>query len=73
MRAYFVALGVTSLVLGVPLWFAGDVGVGCSVSGSGSNAVLSNCGGAVDLLWIGGIIVAIGLIFVAASFIPEKR
>ena len=73
MRAYLVAFGLTTLIVGLPLLFAGYVHVGCSVSTSGGSAVYTNCGGA-DALELGGaVLVIIAFIFFAASFVPNDQ
>jgi hypothetical protein len=73
LRAYLVALGLATLIVGLPLLFAGYVGVGCTAVGSGGNPSSSNCGGANALELIGGILVVVALIFFAASFVPTNK
>jgi hypothetical protein len=73
VRAYFIALGLTAVILGLPLFFAGYVHIGCTVTTSGGNPVYSNCGGADDLVWGGGILVLAGLIFFGLSFVPNDQ
>jgi hypothetical protein len=73
MRAYFIALGLTTLFLGIPLLFAGEVRIGCTVSTQGGSTTYSNCGGADELVLGGEILVVAGIIFFAASFIPNDQ
>jgi hypothetical protein len=73
MRAYLVAFGLTTLIIGLPLFFAGYVHVGCSVSSSGGTTMYSNCGGANELELGGGILIVAAVIFFAASFIPNDQ
>jgi hypothetical protein len=73
MRAYLVALGLATFFVGLPLLFAGYVHIGCSMTQSGGSTMYSNCGGANGLELAGGILVVVGLIFFAASFVPNNQ
>jgi predicted MFS family arabinose efflux permease len=73
VRAYFVALGLATLFVGLPLLIAGYVRVGCTVNSSGGTPVYTNCGGADALEFVGAILVVIAVLFVAASFVPNDR
>jgi hypothetical protein len=73
MRAYLVALGLTALILGVPLFFAGYVHVGCTVSGPSSNPVFTDCSGANNLELGGVILIVAAVVFFAASFVPNDQ
>jgi hypothetical protein len=73
MRAYLVALGLTALFIGLPLFFAGYVRIGCTVSTSGGSTTFSNCGGADSLELIGAVLVVVALVFFAASFVPNDQ
>jgi hypothetical protein len=73
MRGYFVALGLTTLFLGLPILFAGYVGIGCSMTTSAGSTVLSNCGGAAALELAGAVLILAALVFFAASFVPVRH
>jgi len=73
MRAYLVALGITALVLGLPLLFAGEVGIGCTVTTHGGSTTYSDCSGAQTLVLGGGLLVLAGVIFFAGSFVPNAE
>jgi hypothetical protein len=73
MRAYFVAIGLAVLFVGLPLLLAGYVRIGCTVTMSGAGTSYSNCGGADALEFIGAALTVIALIFFAASFVPTDR
>ena len=72
MRAYLLAFGLTTIMLGVFALFAGFVHIGCTVGGTGMNPTFSNCGGATDLEVAGVVlIVAAALMFVGA-LVPDS-
>jgi hypothetical protein len=71
VRAYLIALGLTALVIGLPLLLAGEVGIGCTVTQHGGTTVYSSCGGAQSLVLGGAILVVAAAILIAASFVPS--
>jgi hypothetical protein len=73
MRAYLVAFGLTTLMLGLPLFFAGAVGIGCTVTVDGGVTNSSNCGGAQSLELGGGILVLAAVVFFAGSLVPSSE
>jgi hypothetical protein len=73
MRAYFIAIGLTALIIGVPLWFAGYEHIGCSVQTVGGMNVFTNCGGANDLVLGGAILALVGVVCLGLSFIPNDQ
>ena len=73
MRAYFIALGLTALIIGLPLLLAGEVGIGCTVTQQGGTTVYSNCSGAQSLVLGGAILVVAAAILIACSFVPTTR
>jgi hypothetical protein len=73
MRAYLIALGLTTLIIGLPLTLAGYEHVGCTVTDSGGDTNYSNCGGAADLEWGGIVLIVAAVIFFAASFVPNEQ
>jgi hypothetical protein len=72
MRSYLLALGLTILVVGLFLWFAGSVHIGCTVGGTTTNPTFSNCGGAMDLELGGIILMVVAVILLAGSFVPDS-
>jgi len=72
MRSYLLALGLTILVLGLFLWFAGSVHIGCTVNGSSMNPTFSNCGGATDLELGGIILTVIAVALLVGSLVPDS-
>jgi hypothetical protein len=72
MRTFLLALGLATVFVGLLLLFAGYVGVGCSVGGTGANPTVSNCGGAAQLELIGAVITAAAVLMLLGSFIPER-
>jgi hypothetical protein len=72
VRAYFIAFALTALVVGLPVLFAGEVRIGCTVTDRGSTTTYSDCGGADALVLGGEILVVAAAIFFAASFVPVK-
>jgi hypothetical protein len=72
MRAYLVAFGLTLLVMGLFLLFAGYVHIGCDVGGTSTNPIFSNCSGATDLEIAGAVLtIAAGALFVG-SLVPDQ-
>ncbi|MGA8536319.1 MAG: hypothetical protein WB789_02875 [Thermoplasmata archaeon] len=72
MRSYLLAIGLTILVVGLFLWFAGSVQIGCTVSGTSMDPTFSNCGGALDIE-IGGIILTvIAVAMLVGSLVPDS-
>jgi hypothetical protein len=72
MRSYLLALGLPFLILGLFLWFAGSVHIGCTVGGSSMNPTFSNCSGAADLVLGGIVIAAIGVVLLLGSLVPDS-
>jgi hypothetical protein len=70
MRAYLLAIGLTTLMIGLFLWFAGSVNIGCSVGGTSANPTFSNCGGAVELDIVGVILTIAGIVMIIGTWIP---
>jgi hypothetical protein len=73
VRAYLLALGLTTFFVGLPLLFAGYVRIGCAVSQSDGSTVYSNCGGANGLELVGGALIIVALFFFVASFVPNNQ
>ena len=73
MRAYLLALALTSFFLGLPLFFAGYVHIGCTVSTSGGQAVFTNCSGANSLEFGGAVLMVAAILLLAASFVPNEQ
>jgi hypothetical protein len=73
MRAYFLALGLTTLMIGLPLLLAGEVRIGCTTTDQGGTVVYSDCGGADNLLLGGEILVIAAIVFFAGSFVPSAE
>jgi hypothetical protein len=72
VRAYLLAFGLVSIMLGVFLLFAGYVHIGCTVGGTSTNPIFSNCGGATGLEIGGAILTVMALLFFVGSFVPES-
>jgi predicted anti-sigma-YlaC factor YlaD len=72
VRAFLLALGLATILLGVFLLFAGYVGIGCSVGGTSSNPVLSNCGGAIELEIGGAVTIVAAIMMFAGSLVPDS-
>ncbi len=72
MRAYLLAIGLATIVLGLFLLFAGSVHIGCSVGGTASNPVFSNCSGATDLEIGGAIMTIAAIVMFAGGFVPDS-
>lgn len=72
MRAYLLAFGLVAIVLGLFLLFAGYVGVGCSVGGTGANPTLSNCGAAGALEFGGAILTVAAIVLFVGAAVPER-
>jgi hypothetical protein len=72
VRAYLLAFGLTALIIGLPILFAGSVGIGCTVTDHGTSTVYSNCGGAQSLELIGEILIVLAVIFFVGSFVPNS-
>jgi hypothetical protein len=73
MRAYLVALGLATFFVGLPVLFAGYVGIGCSTTEAGGATTYSNCGGASGLELAGAVLIVLALIFFVAAFVPVGR
>lgn len=72
MRAYLLALGLATIVLGLFLLFAGFVHIGCTVGGSSTNPTFSNCGGATDLEIGGAILTIAAVLMFIGSVVPDS-
>jgi hypothetical protein len=72
VRSYLLALGLTVIVIGLFLWFAGSVHIGCSVGGSSSNPTFSNCGGAMDLELVGAVLTVVAIALLLGSLVPDS-
>jgi hypothetical protein len=72
MRTFLLALGLSTVLVGLVLLFAGYVGVGCSVGGTASNPTLSDCAGAAQLELIGAAITVVAVLMLVGSFVPER-
>jgi hypothetical protein len=73
LRAYLVAFALTALIIGLPLFFAGEVRIGCTVTNSGGTTRYTDCGGADALVLGGEILIVASIILFAASFIPNEQ
>jgi cytochrome c biogenesis factor len=72
VRSYLLAFGLTTIVIGVFLLFAGYVHIGCTVGGTSSNPTFSNCSGATDLE-IGGVILTVAaVLMLLGSLVPDS-
>ena len=71
MRAYLLAFGLTTIMLGAFALFAGYVRIGCTIGGTSANPVFSNCGGATDLEIAGVVLIIAAVLMFAGSFVPE--
>jgi len=72
VRAYLLALGLATIVLGLFLLFAGFVHIGCTVGGSSTNPTFSNCGGATDLEIGGAILTIAAVLMFIGSVVPDS-
>jgi hypothetical protein len=72
VRAYLLAFGLATVVLGLFLLFVGYVHIGCTVGGTSADPTFSHCSGATDLE-VGGaaLTVAAALMFLG-SFVPDS-
>jgi hypothetical protein len=73
LRAYLVALGLTTLILGLPLLLAGEVRIGCTVTDQGSNTIYSNCGGADELELAGAVLIVAAACLLLGSLVPNEQ
>ncbi|MCI4327785.1 MAG: hypothetical protein L3K16_09195 [Thermoplasmata archaeon] len=73
MRAYLIAIGLTALILGLPLLLAGEVGIGCTVTNHGGTTVYSDCGGAQSLIFGGAVLIIAAVVCIIASFVPNTQ
>jgi hypothetical protein len=73
VRAYLLAFGLTSLMIGLPLLLAGEVGIGCTVTSQGATTVYSDCSGAQSLVFGGAALVVAAVIFFAGMMIPNPH
>jgi hypothetical protein len=73
VRAYLLAFGLTTLIIGLPLLAAGELGIGCTVTDRGSNVEYSDCGGAQTLVLGGEILVLAAAVFFVGSFVPSAE
>jgi hypothetical protein len=72
VRAYLLAIGLTTVMLGVFALFAGYVRIGCTVGGTGMNPTFSNCGGATDLEVAGVVLIIAAVVMFIGASIPPK-
>jgi hypothetical protein len=73
VRAYLLAFGLATIVLGLFLLFAGSVNIGCTVGGTSANPTFSNCAGAFDLELVGAVLTVAAVLMFAGIFVPERR
>jgi hypothetical protein len=72
VRAYFLAFGLVTVMLGAFLLFAGYVRIGCTVTGTMSNPTFTNCGGAADLEFGGAVLLIFAAIMFIAMMVPDS-
>jgi hypothetical protein len=72
VRAYLLAFGLTTIMLGVFALFAGFVHIGCTVGGTGMNPTFSNCGGATDLEVAGVVLIVAAALMFVGSLVPDS-
>ncbi|MCI4365302.1 MAG: hypothetical protein L3K10_04485 [Thermoplasmata archaeon] len=72
MRSYLLALGLTILVIGVFLWFAGSVHIGCTVGGSSMDPTFTDCAGATDLVLGGIALTIVAVVLLVGSLVPDS-
>ncbi|MCI4373335.1 MAG: hypothetical protein L3K02_06815 [Thermoplasmata archaeon] len=70
MRAYLLAIGLTTLMIGLFLWFAGSVDIGCTVSGMSPNLTFSDCGGATELDIAGATLTVAAVVMIVGTWFP---
>jgi hypothetical protein len=73
MRAYLLAFALTAFFLGLPLFFAGYVHIGCTVSTEGGQTTFSNCSGANSLEFGGAVLLVAAVVLLVASFVPNDQ
>jgi hypothetical protein len=73
VRAYLLAIGLATIVLGLFLLFAGSVNIGCTVGGTSANPTFSNCAGAYDLEVAGAVLTLAAILMFVGTFLPETR
>jgi hypothetical protein len=72
VRSYLLAFGLVALSLGLFFMFAGYVHIGCTVGGTSSNPIFSNCGGATDLEIGGAVLTVAAILMFIGSFVPDR-
>ena len=72
MRAYLLAFGLVTIMLGLFALFAGYVHIGCTVGGTSSNPTFSNCGGATDLEITGAVLTIAAVLMFIGSLVPDS-
>jgi hypothetical protein len=72
VRAYLLAFGLTTIMIGVFLLFAGYVHIGCTVGGTGNNPTFSNCNGANDLLFGGAVLTIAAVVMFIGAMVPDS-
>jgi hypothetical protein len=72
VRAYLLALGLTILVLGLFLLFAGYVQIGCPVGGTPSNPTVSSCAASAELEFGGAALTVVAILLFAGSLVPDS-
>lgn len=72
MRAYLLAIGVPTILLGLFLLFAGYVQIGCTVGGTSSSPTFSNCAGATDLEIGGVVLIVAAILMLLGALVPDR-
>jgi hypothetical protein len=72
VRAYLLAFGLTTILIGLFLLFAGYVHIGCTVGGTSSNPTFSNCSGANDLEFGGAVLTIAAILMFIGAMVPDS-
>jgi hypothetical protein len=72
VRAYLLALGLTVLVFGLFLMFAGFVNIGCPVGGTPANPTVSSCAASNELELGGALLTVVAVLLFGGTLVPES-
>jgi predicted anti-sigma-YlaC factor YlaD len=72
VRAFLLAFGLATIVMGLFLLFAGYVHIGCSVGGTTANPTSSNCSAATDLEIAGAVLTIAAVMMFLGGFVPDS-
>jgi hypothetical protein len=72
VRAYLLAFGLVTIMIGLFLLFAAYVHIGCSYGGSSANPTYYNCNGANEIEFGGIVLMIAAVVMFLGAMVPDS-